>query len=141
MSQFNLQKKTCVAVNNVTLTGSYQNSQVLDTDTCNFLGLFIQYTGGTEASMNIKVEATLDVSLGLATTAGAATNWYQRVAESTISGTTVITQDVFQIAETTGNFLETIYPIKADGVKISVLGNTLSSAPGTVTIYAVASWV
>lgn len=138
-NQFNIEKKTVIAISNLTLSAAYQNSALLDTSTCNFLGLYIKYTKGDETGLKVKVEGTLDVTLGLQSALSAAT-WYQRVSESTTAGVTTITANNFEMTAT-GNYLETISPIKTDGIKVSVIADTLGSSPGTVTIYLVTSWV
>ena len=153
-SQFPLAPKVVTLISNHTLTANYTDtgaSGVVETNFANFVGLMIAYTKGTEASCNIKVEGTVDKSLGILldtdtpggttqASLASATNWFQRVVETTSSGVTTLTADVFQLSAS-GNYSENITPVKGDGIRVSVLGNTLSTSPGTITIYGVISWV
>lgn len=125
------------------LTASYSDTGAygyMVTDAANFLGLLIAYTKGDETGLEVKVEGTGDVSLGLATTVKAATNWFQQVVASATGGKNALTAAYFEMTAT-GKYSEVIYPIKGDGVKVSVQADGLGSSPGTVTIYGISSWV
>ena len=153
-SQFPLAPKVVTLISNHTLTANYTDtgaSGVAETNFANFVGLLIKYTAGTEASCDIKVEGTVDKSLGIlldtdtpnnATQASlsSATNWFQRVVESTTGGVTSLTADVFRLTAT-GNYSENVTPLKGDGIRVSTLANTPGASPGTITIYGVISWV
>src|ERR1700683_2215413 len=139
-NEFNLAPKAQPVLTSYTLTGSWNAGSLVTTSTNNFVGICISYTKGSETGLQLKVEGTLDVSLGLQATVAAATNWYQRTAESTASGTTTATLQIYEYTAT-GNYTTVIYPIKGDGVRISVQADTIGGSPGTVSISAVTSWV
>lgn len=139
-NQLELSKKVVPIASNVTLTGSWVAGTLAGVDTQNYVGLLIKYTKGTETGIQIKVEGSLDISLGLATTGATCTNFFQRVVESTTNGTTTLTQDLFEITAS-GNYAEVISPFKADVLKISAQADTIGGGPGTYSIWAVLSWV
>ena len=141
MNQFPLQKKTVNVINAGAVgSASWTAGTIVGLDTENYIGLAIAYTKGGEAGVNIKVEGTLDVSLGAATSAHNATNWYQLTVASTTGGTTTLTQNVYQMTAT-GNYTEIIWPLKADGIKVSYEAVTPSGGAGMVSVWLISSWV
>lgn len=142
-NQFNLSPRAVLVTTAAqALTGSYV-AGYLETNTNNCLGLLIKYTKGDETGLLVKVDVTSDKTLGILSDTGnlsSATNWFQRVSESTTAGVTTIVPNSYTMTAT-GNYAEFIYPIKGDGVRISLKADTIGSSPGTVTIWAITSWV
>ena len=142
-NEFPIAPRVVPLISAQTLTASYASAgsfNFLETGYGNFLGLLIKYTKGSETGVQLKVETTSDVSLGVSTTVLGATNWFQRVAEATTGGQTTLTPAYYEMTAT-GNYAETITPIKGDGVKISVQADTIGGSPGTVTVYGITGWV
>lgn len=139
-NQLDLSKKVVPIASNVTLTGAWVAGTLVGVGNQNYVGLLIKYTKGTETGIQIKVEGSLDISLGLASTGAGCTNFFQRVVESTTGGTTTITANLFE-ATATGNYAEVIYPFKADVLRISAQADTIGGGPGTYSIWGVLSWV
>lgn len=145
MNEFPITPKVVTFISAHTLTAAYTDTGAqgyAETGYANYLGLLIKYTKGDETGVLVEVSGTADKSLGiLASTSSlsAATNWFQRVAESTTGGTTTLTADVFEMIAT-GNYSEVISPLKGDGVRVRVKTDTIGVSPGTVTVYGIVSW-
>lgn len=142
-SEFPLSPKVVTLISNQTLTSSWTSTGsfgFMATEYANFLGLLIKYTKGGETGLEVKVEGTADVSLGIATSVALATNWFQQVTGTLTAGQNLIVPAYYEM-QASGNYSEVIYPIKGDGVKVSVQADSPGGSAGTVTIYGITSWV
>lgn len=115
-------------VNAVALTASYQ-SVTISLDEPNFVGININYTKGSETNLQVKIEAQ----------SGTDTNFYQETSESVSAGTVTVSSVVRQYGAS-GLYSTVKSPIKADKIKISFLGNSVSTGPGTVSISLLSGW-
>lgn len=107
------------------LTDSYVAGTVFSIDNHNTIGVIVDYTKGTETSMEIKVEISDSTGYG------------QQVTESGSSGS--ITTDVAEYTlDATSTATFTIRPVVGDLVRISVKGT--GTVTGTAAVRAVASF-
>lgn len=118
----------------IALTTSYVAGTVASFDEHNALGLEITYVKGSETTLNIKVESSID----------GGTTYGQQIAQSTSGGTTTVTPNVY--AFTAASMASTqvmnilITPIKGDHIRVS-FEYAGGSTPGTVKIRGLFGWV
>lgn len=117
-----------------TLTNAYVAGTVASFDEHNMIGLEITYIKGSETTMNIKVESSVDGGV----------TYGQQVTQSASGGTTTITPNIY--AFTAASMAATqiisllINPIKGDHIRVSV-EYAGGSGPGTVAIRGMFGWV
>lgn len=124
------------------LTSSYV-SGIISSDEGNALNLLINYVPGDETSIQIKVEATNDLtspSSGLS----ASSSWYQQITQNATGGTVTIVPAIYSLT-TSGLANPTkiailINPVKGSGFRVSWKA-TAGTPTGTIGIQAFMGWV
>lgn len=130
MFEVNTTKSTRTVRASSVLTSSYVAGTLISSDTQNFLGVMLSYTKGDETSCEVKIEVSLD---------GGVTFFQQDVETPDATGKIALTQGYRQLTAT-GNYAVTIYPMKADQIKISAKA-TGGTPTGTLAVTSVTSWV
>ena len=117
-----------------TLTSSYVAGKVASFDEHNMIGLEITYIKGSETTLNVMVESSID----------GGTTYGQQVTQSSSGGTTTITPNIYAFTASTMAATQRIAllinPIKGDHVRVSV-EYAGGSAPGTVAVRGIFGWV
>ena len=111
---------------NSQLTSSYVAANEIALDHHNYLGLYVNYTKGTETSMELKVEVSPD-----------GTNYAQQVTESLTGSETTVTAHNYTFTAS-GQYALEIKNLRAKKVRVSVKGS--GTVSGTCELIAYPTW-
>lgn len=116
-----------------TLTSSYVAGTIASFDEHNMVGLEITFIKGSETTLNVKVESSIDGGV----------TYGQQVTQLASGGTTTITPNIYTFtaanmaAAQVMNIL--ITPIKGDHIRVSAQ-YAGGSGPGTIAIRGIFGW-